>query len=304
MQQEKAKTTSGTSPKLEYAWWLKKQGYKDETIRCDTNALRILEQRGATLLDAETVKDTISKQKWSGNRKRNVINAYALYLKMHGLEWEKPRFQITQKMPFIPTESELDALIAGCGRKTSTFLQLLKETAIRSGEAKRLQWINLDIERRIVTLNDPEKNSNARMWKVSQKLVGMLEALPHNSQRIFGDGPINGLKSTFTRTRRRIADKLQNPRIASISLHTFRHWKATMLYHQTRDPYYVKSFLGHKSLRSTEIYINIEKTLFEPGSDEFTVKATDKPEEIKMLLETGFEYVCQKDDLAFLRKRK
>lgn len=77
-----------------------------------------------------------------------------------------------------------------------------------------------------------------------------------------------------------------------------------MLYHKTKDPYYVKNFLGYKSLRSTEIYINIEQTIFEPSSDEFTVKVTSKPEEVKALLEMGFEYVCQKDELIFLRKRK
>jgi hypothetical protein len=63
-------------------------------------------------------------------------------------------------------------------------------------------------------------------------------------------------------------------------------------------------FLGHKSLRSTEIYINIEQTIFEPSSDEFTVRVASKPEEVKALLEAGFEYVCQQDELVFLRKRK
>ena len=77
-----------------------------------------------------------------------------------------------------------------------------------------------------------------------------------------------------------------------------------MLYHQTRDPYYVKDFLGHKSLSSTEIYINIERTMFEPTGDEFTVKVAKKAEEIKTLLETGFEYVCQKGSLIFQRKHK
>lgn len=38
--------------------------------------------------------------------------------------------------------------------------------------------------------------------------------------------------------------------------------------------------------------------------DEFTVKVAEKPEEVKSLLEIGFEYVCQKDSLIFLRKRK
>jgi len=30
----------------------------------------------------------------------------------------------------------------------------------------------------------------------------------------------------------------------------------------------------------------------------------DKPEDIKSLLEVGFEYTCEKDGLLFFRKRK
>ncbi len=78
-----------------------------------------------------------------------------------------------------------------------------------------------------------------------------------------------------------------------------------MTYHQCKDPYYVQHLLGHKSIKSTEIYINIEHTLFEAGAnDQYTVRIVEKPEEIKELLEAGFEYVCQKDTLIFLRKRK
>jgi hypothetical protein len=63
--------------------------------------------------------------------------------------------------------------------------------------------------------------------------------------------------------------------------------------------------LGHKSIRSTEIYENIEHTIFEAvANEQFTVRATDKAEEIKALLEVGFEYVCSKDSLIFLRKQK
>lgn len=78
-----------------------------------------------------------------------------------------------------------------------------------------------------------------------------------------------------------------------------------MLYHKTKDPLYVWDFLGHKSIRSTEIYITIERTIFEPSkNDDFTVRVVSKREEIKKLFEVGFEYVCKKDDLLFLRKRK
>ena len=99
------------------------------------------------------------------------------------------------------------------------------------------------------------------------------------------------MKVTFLKEKKRLAAKLQNPRLRQISFHTFRHWKATMLYHQTKDPYYVKNFLGHKSLSNTEIYINIEHTIFEPTSDEFIVKVVERPDDVKALLEVGFECV-------------
>jgi integrase len=289
---------------LGLCFYMQKQAYSESTIRLNRIALTVLATRGANLEDQESVKETIAKQQWSENRKRNVINAYTLYLKIQGLTWEKPRCHVTRKFPFIPCEQELDALIAGSGKKLSTFLQLLKETAMRCGEAKSLEWTDIDFQKNIVTLNDPEKGSNPRLWKVSQKLMSMLDALPRESTFVFGDGPVHSMKTTYQKTRKRLAEKLQNPRLRRVSFHTFRHWKATMLQHQTHDPLYVRDFLGHKELRNTEIYINIERTLFEPSSDEFTVRITDKLEEIKTLLEVGFEYVCQKDNLIFLRKRK
>jgi len=290
---------------VEHSFWMQKQNYSKETIRMYQTALRVLAARGADLLNPESVKEIIAQQKiWGDYRRRNVINAYSLFLKLNGILWEKPKCHVTRKFPFIPTEQEIDALISGSGRKTATFLQLLKETAMRCGEAKRLGWIDIDFEKNMVTLNAPEKGSNPRIWRVSSKLSGMLNALAREGEKVFGDGPINSMKTTFTKARRRLASKLQNPRLLKISFHTLRHWKATQLYHQTKDPYYVKQFLGHKCLSNTEIYINIERTLFEPGSDEFTVKVTEKAEEVKALLETGFEYVCEKDSLIFLRKRK
>lgn len=133
----------------------------------------------------------------------------------------------------------------------------------------------------------------------------MLKNLPKNSQKIFGNSTYDSLKQTLQLSRKRLATKLQNPRLLKITFHTFRHWKATTLYHQTKDIYYVKEFLGHRSIKNTEIYVTIERTIFsESNADEFTVKVAGKPDEIKNLLEVGFEYICEKDDLLFFRKRK
>jgi integrase len=291
---------------VEYAWWMNKQGYAKETIRGYLSCLRTLIDRGANLYDPESVKDVMARQKWSANRRRNVVNAYTLFLKKHGLSWEKPRIKVTRKIPFIPTEAELDALIAGSGKKTATFLQLLKETAMRAGEAKRLLWTDIDFERQIITLNAPEKGSLPRIWKVSRKLIAMLNALPRKSLRVFGDGPVNSLKSTFLKTRKRLAAKLQNPRLLRISFHTFRHWKATMEYHRTKDILHVMSFLGHKKIDNTLIYVQIDQKLFKDADDGFIVRVAHNVGEAVALIEAGFEYVTGEycDGGKIFRKRK
>ncbi|MBS7612072.1 tyrosine-type recombinase/integrase [Candidatus Bathyarchaeota archaeon] len=80
-------------------------------------------------------------------------------------------------MPFIPTEEELDQLIAGCSKKVSTLLQFLKETAAKVGEALKLKWTDLDFERRVVMIT-PEKCSKPRILSISPKLEGMLKNPP------------------------------------------------------------------------------------------------------------------------------
>jgi integrase/recombinase XerD len=219
------------------------------------------------------------------------------------LTWEAPIYKAVHKIPFIPTEKEIDTLIAACGPKLSTFLQLAKETAARSGELQNLKWIDLDVERRTVRIT-AEKNSNPRILKISSKCVGMLQTLSRKDEKIFGNIGYNSLRTGFGHQRKKIARKLNNPRLKEIHFHTLRHWKATILYHQTKDILYVMQYLGHKKVESTLLYIQLENALFKDTSDEFTVRIATKPDIIKELLEAGFEFVCQKDELMYFRKRK
>jgi len=62
--------------------------------------------------------------------------------------------------------------------------------------------------------------------------------------------------------------------------------------------------LGHRSIVSTMIYINIESALFLSGSDEWTCKAAKNATEAATLIEAGFEYVQQIESISLYRKRK
>lgn len=78
-----------------------------------------------------------------------------------------------------------------------------------------------------------------------------------------------------------------------------------MEYHKTKDIMYVKEILGHKNIKSTMIYIHIERAFFlNAPPEEYHVKVAKTQEQITQLMEAGFEYVLQKDNLAYFRKRK
>jgi integrase len=147
----------------------------------------------------------------------------------------------------------------------------------------------------------PEKNSNARMWRVPIKLIAMLNALPKENEHVFRSSSTTSMKSTFTRTRKRLALKLQNPRLQQISFHTFRHWKATMEYYKTKDILHVMQLLGHKRIQNTLKYTQLAK--FEE-TDGFVCKVAATKEEISALIEAGFEYICENNGLKFFRKPK
>ena len=289
---------------VNFGWQLKKNNYSEETIKQYMWILKLLVRLSSDILNPESIKEAIAQQReWSQARRKTVAAAYTKFLETHGMTWKPPKWNVTRKLPFIPTEKEIDQLISASGKKTSSFLQLLKETAMRAGEANRLKWSNVDFERKTITLNDPEKNSQPRIFKVSSELIAMLKALPKINMKVFSNS-LAARKSSFLHARKNATRKLQNPRLLQISFHTFRHWKATMLYHQTKDVLFVKEFLGHRKIDSTLLYIQLEKTLFKETTDEFTVKVAGNPEEIKALLEVGFEYVCEKDGLMFFRKRR
>jgi integrase len=303
---------------IEFLFKLEKQGRAPATRRLASSCLRMLEKRGANLADPETVKEVLAKQSntetahnnkpWSTSRKRNMINSYTMFLRFQGKAWEKPTNRVTRKIPFIPTEQEIDDLIAASPSPLAAFLQLLKETAMRRGEAIRIPWKDVDLERRIILCNHPEKGSNPRIFSdLSGKLLSMLNALPKENEMLFGTATENQLKNILCRTRKRLAYRMGNPRLEEIHMHTFRHWKATMLYHYKPDLLIVAEFLGHKDLENTRMYVSLEKNLFKNlPNDQFICKIALNTTECCDLINVGFEYITGtfEDGGKIFRKRK
>jgi len=137
-----------------------------------------------------------------------------------------------------------------------------------------------------------------RQVKVSSKLIAMMQGMRGRRRTVFPSAKRIG--SLYYVQRKRIAHKLNNPRLESVSLHTLRHWHATMLYHKTRDILLVQKRLGHRNIQSTLLYTQL--ITFE--GDDFHSATAETVNDVKQLVEAGFEYVCDVEGVKVFRKWK
>jgi len=131
-------------------------------------------------------------------------------------------------------------------------------------------------------------------------LLSMLNLLPKQSDIIFGGQNPRNFGRIYRKFRNRTAFKLQNPRLRQISFHTFRHWKATTEYHKTKDILHVMQMLGHRDIKTTLIYTQ----LIQFEGEDYHSAVAKTVEEARKLVETGFEYVTDFNDVKLFRKRK
>ena len=283
--------------------YLKNKGLRESTIETKVKILNMLSKR-VNLWDSDEVRKFLCNSILSGKRKNNISYAYQDWCRLKGFDYEIKYFEEgEQSLPYIPREVELDQLIAGSNKKYACFMQLLKETGFRFGETKSLTPNDFDLEKKIVTLNKPAKRSNPRQFRISDKLILMLTPLIHktNPHEPIWKLSNQAMSRTFCYRRKAISEKLGNPNLSRISFKTFRHWKATTEYHRTKDILFVKEMLGHKSIKNTLIYTHLVQ--FE-DDDSFIVKVANDLNEFTKLLESGFEFVSDYQNLKVCRKRK
>jgi len=248
---------------------------------------------------------------WASGTKDIAVNSYRDYLNMLGLKDVRlPHIRREEKLPFIPLEEEIDTLISAMRAKTATFLRLLKDTAVRPIEAWRLKWLDIDVPTKSVTIT-PAKYSKPRKLKIKEQTLNMILALRRRNSHVFSPSgnkyrfseELEHFARNFVKIRKRVANRLKNPRLNMISLRTFRHWKATAEYYRTRDVLHIKELLGHRNISNTLKYVHLADVISQK-QDEWVCKVAKTIEEATRLIENGFEYVTAFDAVMLYRKRK
>jgi integrase len=281
---------------------MKNQARSDYTIENTSKFVSFLNKH-ADLNKPEEVKTFIASLKTSTSYKRNLCIAYNKFVQYYQLTWEIPHYKPEAKHIKIPTKEKLEMLISASGRTLATRLMISMECGLRPIELCNLKVKDVDLEQRII-YPTTAKHGSARALKISNKLQMMLQNhiirnnLNPNDKLFKGDTENYG--KFYRIVRNRLAKKLQDPTIGTIRLYDFRHYFVTMLYHKTRDILYTKQQMGHCEIKTTLIYTQ----LLNLNEDEWTCKTASNVNEATSLIEAGFEYITEIDELKLFRKRK
>ncbi len=258
--------------------------------------------KAVNLDNPEKVTEYLANKKGKKSYIESLAIAYSRYANYNHIAWERPKIKRSSQLPYVPTAEEITTLISDAGKKYSLILNILKDTGMRPIEIERTKLKWLDLNRGTINV-ETAKHGNGRNLKLRAHTLAMLKEYLGKHDFNLNDNifpKVRTMRSAYTKLRRRTAKKLKKPQLLKISLYSFRHYFATMLYHKTKDILHVKQQLGHKRLENTLIYthlINFEE-------DEFHARTAKTIEEACKLVESGFEYVTEMEGVKLFRKPK
>ena len=278
---------------------LKSLGKTESTLRFVSDRLKYL-SRHVDLDDPEMVNVFIANRECSEAYKETLVKAYVHYARFNNIPYVKPSFHAERRLPKIPTREQIEKVISNSSRKYATIFKILLETGIMPYELSRVRLEDIDVERGVITVRG-YKGHASRVFKLSQETTAMLKEY----LRRYGSGKQLFPSSLYMckmwrRFKKKTAVKLQDPSLLTIRLYDLRHFYATMLYHRTRDILFVKQQLGHRKIETTMIYTQLVNF----SEDEYHSAVARTVEEARRLIEEGYEYVCDIDNVKLFRKRK
>jgi len=299
-------TTARTGPAnakiFQTLWELKKDGQSEDTLKAKGHRLRYLAKH-VNLDDPEAAKGYIAnRSNWSNSYKQGVAYAYNSYVKTNGLQWSLPHFRIEDRLPRIPTEDRINQVIVRARGKYVLVFSILRDTGMRPIELERTRTRDIDMERGTIAVRTA-KGGVGRIVRVRRQTLALLKEYLGKHNFKLDDQPFpkrRKMTGRWVRLRNTVAAKLMDSTFRTIRLYDLRHFAATMTYHKTRDILYTQKMLGHRSLKSTLRYVQLIN--FE--DEDYTSAVARTVQEVRKLVEAGFEYVTEMDGAKVFRKRK
>jgi integrase len=236
----------------------------------------------------------------SNGSKSKLAFCYNCLCKAHNINWEVPRFKWIETVPIIPTTANVEKIISASTKRYTTIFTILKETGAEGQELHNVSQKDIDTQQGIISIKGTKGHASGTYKLKTQTAEMLREYLAKNPQEYPFPKP-KAMSETWRTIRNRLADNLKQPDLKKIPMKNLRNYSGAQLYHKLKDPIAVMRHLRHKKLETTMHYI---RAITIDTEEDYTCKTATNIKEATQLIEAGFTYVAEKDEIMLFRKRK
>lgn len=254
----------------EFSQWLAIKGYSRSTIKNYRAALKPFLTQLKIPLEKVTAKEVqtyaltrIKKDNISFSTQKQILGAIKLFYKeLYGkhlkIDYLYPDRQ-EKLLPVVLSKQEVAKLL-GCidNLKHQTIITCIYSAGLRISEVIKLKVRDIDSDRMVITIKNA-KGYKDREVMLSKKLLELLRKyyVAYKPQDYLFEGQVKPLYSE-TSIRKLFTNALKKANIQKkATVHTLRHSFATHLLENGTDIRYIQEFLGHNSIKTTQIYTHL-----------------------------------------------
>lgn len=256
---------------LEAERFLKLKGYSLKTIKVYLSNLKFFFGDSDEPVTRKSIEryiiNLINSGRYSENSINQIVNSIHFYTKniLKNTELTKNIYYLKKekKLPTVLTVNEVKALINSITNiKHKVIFTLIYSSGLRVGEAVVLKPESLDLERDLIHIKRAKgkRDRYTLLSKSSKQLLLKYMAFENCSPYLFpGQKPLSHLsiRSVQQIMHRKVRQLNINKHV---TVHTLRHSFATHLLEQGTDIRYIQEILGHKNIKTTEIYTHVALT--------------------------------------------
>lgn len=248
------------------------KGFSERTIKSYIESIALLAKYYNTspdLLTIEQIRDYIEHclidRKLSKSWLNQLISALKiLFCEVLGREWNKlelPRARRDKRLPVIFSRNEVERILnSPKNLKHRTFLMMTYSAGLRVSEVCNLKVTDIDSQRMLVRVVQAKGNKDRysilspitlnelrSYWKIYKPKNWLFEGYDHSAIAVSTAQTI--FKQALSKSG--VTKK--------VGIHTLRHSFATHLMEQGVSMPIVQQLLGHKSLKTTSIYLHVQQ---------------------------------------------
>ncbi len=178
-------------------------------------------------------------------------------VRKQSFEHNVPLAKNTQKQPEILSKNEVSRLIKAFDYiKYRQIVRCFYYTGMRLSELVNLKWKDLDFERDVINIRRG-KGAKDRIVFFHPVLKKSFEEIGNPEKHVFVNYR-TGIKITKGTIQKAIRNAAKKAKISKkVTPHTLRHTFATHLLEAGLSERYIQKLLGHKNIKTTQIYSHV-----------------------------------------------